>query len=36
VVGFVRAVDAVGDVLATHFPGGRSDTNELPDRLFVI
>ncbi len=36
VVGFVRAVAAVGDILAAHFPGTRTDTNELPDRLFVI
>jgi putative membrane protein len=36
VVGFVRAVTAVGDILAAHFPGARTDTNELPDRLFVI
>ena len=33
--GLVAAVDAVGDVLAEHFPWTEGDRNELPDRLVV-
>jgi putative membrane protein len=34
--GFVAAVESVGMHLATHFPPGTADANELPDHLIVI
>ena len=34
--GFVEAVGAAGAVLATHFPPGANDKDELPDRIYVI
>jgi putative membrane protein len=34
--GFVAAIEAVADVLATHFPRAADDTNELPDRLVEL
>jgi putative membrane protein len=34
--GFVAAVESVGTHLATHFPPGTADANELPDHLIVI
>jgi putative membrane protein len=34
--GFVAAVGSVGAHLATHFPPGTADSNELPDHLIVI
>jgi putative membrane protein len=34
--GFVVAVESVGELLATHFPPGSADKNELADHLIVI
>lgn len=34
--GFVAAIEAVGGHLATHFPPGSCDSNELPDHLIVL
>lgn len=34
--GFIAAVAAVGELMATHFPPGTADANELPDHLIVI
>lgn len=34
--GMARAVDAVGDILAPHFPRADDDINELPDRLIEV
>ncbi len=34
--GFIAAVESVGTHLATHFPPGSADRNELPDHLIVI
>ncbi|MBX9863690.1 MAG: TPM domain-containing protein [Hyphomicrobium sp.] len=36
VEGFVTAIDEVGAHLATHFPPGSCDVNELPDHLIVL
>ena len=36
VEGFVVAIDEVGNHLATHFPPGSCDANELPDHLIVL
>ena len=34
--GLVAAVEAVGRVLAEHFPRAENDVNELPDRLIEV
>jgi putative membrane protein len=34
--GFVEAIVAVGGHLATHFPPGAFDANELPDHLIML
>lgn len=34
--GFVTAVNACGEHLATHFPPGSSNANELPNHLIVL
>lgn len=34
--GFINAIKKIGDHLATHFPPGAVDTNELPNRLIVL
>lgn len=34
--GFVATVKAVGEHLATHFPPGLADRNELPDHLIIL
>lgn len=34
--GFVAAIDAIGAVLAEHFPPGSGDPNELPDHLIIL
>lgn len=34
--GFIAAIDEVGGHLATHFPPGSCDANELPDHLIVL
>jgi len=34
--GFVTAIELCGGVLATHFPPGSNDKNELPNRLIVL
>lgn len=34
--GLVGAVEAVGAILAEHFPRAEDDTNELPDRLIEV
>lgn len=34
--GFIAAIERCGGVLARHFPSAANDTNELPDRIFVI
>ena len=34
--GLVLAIEAVGAVLAQHFPRAENDTNELPDRLIEV
>ena len=34
--GFVAAVEAVGKLLAAHFPPGTADPDELPNHLIVI
>ena len=34
--GMVAAVDAIGTVLAEHFPKTEADVNELPDRLIEL
>ncbi|MGE0025208.1 MAG: TPM domain-containing protein [Hyphomicrobium sp.] len=34
--GFVAAIEEVGGHLATHFPPGSCDANELPDHLIVL
>lgn len=36
VEGFLRAIQICGDVLAEHFPPGKINLNELPDKLIVI
>jgi putative membrane protein len=36
VEGFVEAIKICGDVLASHFPPGAINKNELPDKLIVI
>jgi len=34
--GFVAAIEACGDLLATHFPRTDTTRDELPDRIYVI
>jgi putative membrane protein len=34
--GFVTAIGAIGTALASHFPPGASDPNELPDHLIIL
>lgn len=34
--GFIEAIASVGQMLATHFPPGTADPNELPNHLIVI
>jgi putative membrane protein len=34
--GFVRTIEACGDLLEAHFPAGEGDRNELPDRLIEL
>lgn len=34
--GFVTAIDACGNVLATHFPRTGASSDELPDRIYII
>lgn len=34
--GMVAAVEAIGAIIAEHFPKTEADTNELPDRLIVL
>jgi putative membrane protein len=34
--GFVAAIDACGNVLATHFPRTGTSRDDLPDRIYVI
>lgn len=34
--GFVAAIQRSGEILATHFPRAENDSNELPDRIFII
>lgn len=34
--GFVRTIEACGDLLAVHFPAGEADRNELPDHLVEL
>lgn len=34
--GFVQAIEGCGDLLATHFPAGEGDRNELPDHLVEL
>lgn len=34
--GFVAAIDACGDVLASHFPRDGTSQDDLPDRIYVI
>jgi putative membrane protein len=34
--GFISAVGACGDVLATHFPASGKNPDELPDRIYLI
>jgi len=34
--GFVTAIQAIGAVLAEHFPPGTHDPNELPDHLIIL
>jgi putative membrane protein len=34
--GFVEAIGRCGRVLATHFPRGEVDRDELPDRIYLI
>ncbi len=34
--GFVHAIDTAGKHLATHFPPGKIDPNELPDHLIIL
>lgn len=34
--GFIGTIDEVGQHLATHFPPGSCDANELPDHLIVL
>jgi putative membrane protein len=36
VQGFIEAIKICGDVLATHFPPGAIDKDELPNKLVVI
>lgn len=36
VEGFIKAIKICGDVLATHFPPGAINKNELPDKLIVL
>jgi len=36
VEGFVHAIDACGKILASHFPPGRIDRNELPNHLIML
>ena len=34
--GFVAAIAACGQALKAHFPASSSDSNQLPDRLYVV
>lgn len=34
--GFVEAIQSIGAHLATHFPPGSADTNELPNKLIML
>ena len=34
--GFVRTIEACGDLLEAHFPAGEGDRNELPDHLVEL
>ncbi len=34
--GFVQAIEGCGELLATHFPAGEGDRNELPDHLVEL
>jgi putative membrane protein len=34
--GFIAAIAACGDVLATHFPPREGGRDELPDRIFTV
>jgi putative membrane protein len=34
--GFVGAIEAIAEILATHFPRAPDDANELPDRLVEL
>ena len=34
--GFIRAIEACGEILATHFPPGSVAENELPNHLIVL
>jgi putative membrane protein len=34
--GFIAAIDACGNVLATHFPRSAAGRDELPDRIYLI
>jgi putative membrane protein len=34
--GFIAAIGACGDVLATHFPAGGKNPDGLPDRIYLI
>ncbi len=36
VEGYIEAIKICGEVLAKHFPPGRMNKNELPDRLILI
>jgi putative membrane protein len=34
--GFVRTIEACGELLETHFPAREGDRNELPDHLVEL
>jgi len=34
--GFIAAIEACGEVLASHFPRSETSRDELPDRIYVI
>jgi putative membrane protein len=34
--GFIAAIDLCGNELATHFPRGEANRDELPDRIYLI
>ena len=34
--GYIAAIDICGSVLARHFPASKVDSDELPDRIYVI